>query len=173
MLIRSLLSVSAAALVAVSAPIATAQSGNIVSAAASNPDFKTLVTAVRAAKLTDTLAGKGPFTVFAPTNAAFAKLPAATLETLLKPENRDQLTKILTYHVVPGRANAASIVQQISVGNGQATFTTVEGSPLIAKLEGSNVVLIDENGGKSTVTQTDLNQSNGIIHVIDTVVLPK
>lgn len=171
MLFKSLLSASAAASLLIAAP-AAAQSGNIVAAASANADFKTLVTAVKAAKLTDTLASKGPFTVFAPTNAAFAKLDSATLQNLLKPENRDQLAKILTYHVVPGRANAAYILQQIEAGNGQATFTTVEGSPLVAKLNGGNVILLDENGGTATVTNTDLNQSNGIIHVIDTVVLP-
>ena len=147
-------------------------SGNIVAAASASPDFETLVAAVKAAKLVDTLASKGPFTVFAPTDGAFAKLDAATLQNLLKPESRDQLAKILTYHVVPGKLNAAYILQQIQAGNGQATLTTVEGSTLTAKLQGESVVLVDENGGTSTVTKVDLMQSNGIIHVIDTVVLP-
>ena len=147
-------------------------SGNIVAAASASPDFKTLVAAVKAAKLVDTLASKGPFTVFAPTDSAFAKLDSATLQTLLKPENRDQLAKILTYHVVPGRLNAEYILQQINAGNGQASLTTVEGSVLTAKLQGESVILVDENGGTSTVTKVDLMQSNGIIHVIDTVVLP-
>ena len=169
-----LLIVSAAATLMVSAPVSAGNtpSGNIVAAAAASPDFETLVTAVKAAKLVDTLASKGPFTVFAPTNSAFAKLDPATLQTLLKPENRDQLVKILTYHVVPGRVNSAYILQQINAGNGEATLTTVEGSKLIAKLQGGNVILVDENGGASTVTKVDLMQSNGIIHVIDTVVLP-
>lgn len=163
----------AAAFLVSSATAAVAMnSGNIVAAASSSPDFKTLVTAVKAAKLTDTLASKGPFTVFAPTNDAFAKLDPGTVETLLKPENRDQLTKILTYHVVAGKFNAAYILQQIEAGNGTATLTTVEGSTLTASLEGGNVVLTDENNRTAIVTKTDLMQSNGIIHVIDTVVLP-
>ena len=170
-----LLAASAAAILAASAPAVAGgnkPAGNIVAAAAASPDFKTLVAAVKAAKLVDTLASKGPFTVFAPTNDAFAKIDAATLTNLLKPENRDQLAKILTYHVVPGKLNAAYIVQQIQAGNGQAMLTTVEGSQLTARLQGANVVLIDENNRKSVVTKTDLMQSNGIIHVIDTVVLP-
>ena len=162
---------SAALLMATPAP-AGSPKGNIVAAASSSPDFKTLVTAVKAAKLTDTLASKGPFTVFAPTNDAFAKLPAGTVETLLKPENRDQLSKVLTYHVVAGRYTAAAILQAINAGGGQTTLTTVEGSQLTAKLDGQNVVLVDENNRTSIVTQTDLMQSNGVIHVIDTVVLP-
>ena len=170
-----LLAVSAAAILAVTTPAiagGAGPSGNIVAAASASPDFKTLVAAVKAAKLVDTLASKGPFTVFAPTNDAFAKIDPATLQNLLKPENRDQLTKILTYHVVAGRLDAATIVQQIQAGNGQAMVTTVEGSQLIARLQGDNVVLIDENNRTSVVTKTDLMQSNGIIHVIDTVVLP-
>jgi uncharacterized surface protein with fasciclin (FAS1) repeats len=147
-------------------------SGNIVAAASASPDFSTLVAAVKAAKLVDTLASKGPFTVFAPTNDAFAKIDSATLQNLLKPENRDQLTKVLTYHVVAGRLNAADIVQQIQAGGGQAMLTTVEGSQLTARLQGANVILVDENNRTSAVTKTDLMQSNGVIHVIDTVVLP-
>ena len=147
-------------------------SGNIVAAASSSPDFKTLVTAVKAARLTETLASKGPFTVFAPTNDAFAKLPAGTVETLLKPENRDQLAKVLTYHVVPGTFTAEAILKAISDGGGQAALTTVEGSQLTAKLDGDKVVLVDESNRTSVVTKTDLMQSNGVIHVIDTVVLP-
>jgi uncharacterized surface protein with fasciclin (FAS1) repeats len=170
-----MLAASAAAVLAVSAPAvagSASPSGNIVAAASASPDFKTLVAAVKAAKLVDTLASKGPFTVFAPTNDAFAKLDPATLQNLLKPENRDQLTKILTYHVVAGRFDAAAIVQLIQAGNGQAMLTTVEGSKLTAKIQGENVVLIDESNRTSVVTKTDLMQSNGIIHVIDTVVLP-
>ena len=168
----SILAVAAATLLAASPSAAGSPQGNIVAAASASPDFKTLVTAVKAAKLTDTLASKGPFTVFAPTNDAFAKLPAGTVETLLKPENRDQLTKVLTYHVVPGKLTAAAILQAINAGGGQATLTTVEGSQLTAKLDGQNVVLVDESNRTSVVTKTDLIQSNGVIHVIDTVVLP-
>jgi uncharacterized surface protein with fasciclin (FAS1) repeats len=168
----SIIAVAAAALLAASPSAAGSPQGNIVAAASASPDFKTLVTAVKAAKLTDTLASKGPFTVFAPTNDAFAKLPAGTVETLLKPENRDQLTKVLTYHVVPGKLTAAAILQAINAGGGQATLTTVEGSQLTAKLDGQNVVLVDESNRTSVVTKTDLIQSNGVIHVIDTVVLP-
>ena len=166
---------TATAALIVSAPALAgsgAPKGNIVAAASASPDFKTLVAAVKAAKLTDTLASKGPFTVFAPTNDAFAKLDPGTVETLLKPENRDQLTKILTYHVVPGKVTAAALIQQIQAGNGTATLTSVEGSQLTAKLEGGKVVLTDENNRTSTVTKTDLMQSNGVIHVIDTVVIP-
>jgi len=168
------LAASALALAALSTPASAGgtSSGNIASTVASSPDFETLFAAVKAAKLVDTLAGKGPFTVFAPTDAAFAKLDPATLQNLLKPENRDQLVKILTYHVVAGQLNAAYILQQINAGNGQATLTTVEGSPLIAKLDGENVVLVDENNRTAIVTNTDLMKMNGIIHVIDTVVLP-
>jgi uncharacterized surface protein with fasciclin (FAS1) repeats len=157
----------------VAAPtVAGTPNGNIVAAASSSPDFKTLVTAVKAANLTSTLASKGPFTVFAPTNDAFAKLPAGTVENLLKPENRDQLAKVLTYHVVPGTYTAETILKAINDGGGQATLTTVEGSQLTAKLDGGKVVLIDENNRTSVVTKTDMIQSNGVIHVIDTVVLP-
>mgnify|MGYP003575705346 CR=1 FL=1 len=146
--------------------------GNIVAAASSSPLFKTLVTAVKAANLTGTLASKGPFTVFAPTNDAFAKLPAGTVDSLLKPENRDQLAKVLTYHVVPGTFTAETILKAINDGGGQATLTTVEGSQLTARLDGGKVALVDESNRTSFVTKTDLAQSNGIIHVIDTVVLP-
>lgn len=165
---------AATAALIISAPAfaGNAPKGNIVAAASASPDFKTLVTAVKAAKLTDTLAGKGPFTVFAPTNDAFAKLDAGTVENLLKPENRDQLAKVLTYHVVAGEVTAAALVQQIQAGGGTAKLTTVEGSQLTAKLDGDKVILVDENNRTATVTKTDLMQSNGIIHVIDTVVLP-
>jgi len=168
----SLLAVAAAAMLSASPSAAGSPKGNIVAAASATPDFKTLVTAVKAAKLTDTLASKGPFTVFAPTNDAFAKLPAGTVETLLKPENREQLAKVLTYHVVVGQYTAAAILQAINSGGGQTTLTTVEGSPLTAKLQDGKVVLVDENNGTAVVTKTDLLQSNGVIHVIDSVVLP-
>lgn len=167
-----LMMAAAAALLTIG-PASASSKGNIVSAAASTPAFSTLVTAVKAAKLTDTLASKGPFTVFAPTNDAFAKLPAGTVETLLKPENRSQLTKVLTYHVVPGRYSASAILAAIKKGGGSTTLTTVSGDKLSAAVKSGKVVLTDESGRTSTVTKTDLNQSNGIIHVIDTVVLPK
>ena len=170
--IRLILATAAATLLIAAPSAAGSPRGNIIAAASASPDFKTLTTAIKAAKLTDTLASKGPFTVFAPTNDAFAKLPAGTVETLLKPENRDQLAKVLTYHVVSGRLTAAAILQAINSGGGQTTLTTVEGSQLTAKIQGQNVVLIDESNRTSIVTRTDLLQSNGVIHVIDTVVLP-
>lgn len=170
---RVQLVIAAAAALASIAPAAASSKGNIVSAAASTPDFSTLVTAVKAAKLTDTLASKGPFTVFAPTNDAFAKLPAGTVDTLLKPENRGQLAKVLTYHVVPGRYSASAILAAINAGGGSTALTTVSGDKLSAAVQDGKVVLTDESGRTSTVTQTDLDLSNGIIHVIDTVVLPK
>lgn len=146
--------------------------GNIVAAAQTSPDHKTLVAAVKAAKLVDTLASKGPFTVFAPTDAAFAKLPGGTLSTLLKPENRGQLTKILTFHVISGQYTAAAILQLIDQGGGEAKLTTVEGSQLTARLLDGKVVVVDENGGVANVVQADLLQSNGVIHVTDAVSLP-
>lgn len=146
---------------------------NIVEVAASNEDFSTLVTAVKAAELVETLAGEGPFTVFAPTNAAFAKLPEGTIAALLKPENKGQLQGILTYHVVAGELKAADVLAAIEKGNGMATVKTVSGGTLTAMLDNGSVKLKDENGNISTVVATDVNASNGVIHVIDTVVLPK
>ncbi|WP_205480278.1 fasciclin domain-containing protein [Sphingomonas arenae] len=146
--------------------------GTIVSAAASSPDHKTLVQAVNAAGLTSTLAGKGPFTVFAPTDAAFAKLPAGTVQTLLEPANRDQLRTVLTYHVVSGKVKAADLVGQINAGGGQASLTTVEGSPLTAILKEGKVVIRDEKGGEATVTTADLETGNGVVHVTDAVSIP-
>ena len=171
---RYLVRTAAAALLVASASVGTTASpkGNIVAAAQTSPNHKTLVAAVKAAKLVDTLASKGPFTVFAPTDAAFAKLPAGTVETLVKPENRDQLVKILTYHVVPGQYTAAAILQLINQGNGEAKLTTAEGSELTAKLLDGKVVVVDENGGVATVIAADLMQSNGVIHVTDAVSLP-
>jgi uncharacterized surface protein with fasciclin (FAS1) repeats len=154
------------------APKPTTPKGNIVAAAMSSPDHKTLVAAVKAAGLVDTLAGKGPFTLFAPTDAAFAKLPAGTVDTLLKPENKGQLTAVLTYHVVPGRLTAADIVAKIKAGGGSAALTTVQGGTLTASLAGGKVVLTDAKGGTATVTTADLMQSNGIVHVTDAVSLP-
>ncbi|MFY7909204.1 MAG: fasciclin domain-containing protein [Emticicia sp.] len=148
-------------------------SKNIVENAVNSKDHTTLVAAVKAAGLVETLQSAGPFTVFAPTNDAFGKLPAGTVETLVKPENKATLTAILTYHVVAGKLSAADIVAKIKAGNGTATMTTVQGGTLKASLKGKSVVLTDEKGGTSTVTIADVNQSNGVIHVIDTVVLPK
>ena len=148
-------------------------SKNIVANAVNSKDHTTLVAAVTAAGLVETLQSAGPFTVFAPTNAAFGKLPAGTVETLVKPENKATLTAILTYHVVAGKLSASDIVAKIKAGNGTATMTTVQGGTLKASLKGKSVILTDEKGGMSTVTIADVNQSNGVIHVIDTVVLPK
>ena len=144
----------------------------IVENAANSADHTTLVAAVTAAGLADTLSGPGPFTVFAPTNAAFAKLPAGTVDTLVLPENRETLTKILTYHVVPGRLAAADVLAAIQAGGGRAALTTVSGDTLTASLRGDQVILTDEKGGVATVTQADVFQSNGVIHVTDTVSMP-
>jgi uncharacterized surface protein with fasciclin (FAS1) repeats len=146
---------------------------DIVDVAVSSEAHTTLVAAVKAADLVATLKGKGPFTVFAPTNDAFAKLPGGTVETLLKPENKAQLAGILTYHVVAGSLNAKAVMAAIKNGKGKAVLTTVAGGKLTAAIEGGKVVLTDEKGGKSTVTATDLKATNGVIHVIDAVVLPK
>jgi uncharacterized surface protein with fasciclin (FAS1) repeats len=145
---------------------------NIVENAVNSKDHTTLVAAVKAAGLVDTLEGPGPFTVFAPTNEAFAKLPAGTVDTLLKPENLDQLKKILTYHVVAGKLTSKDIAHQIKEGHGKATLTTVEGGTLTAMMQGGNLVLTDEKGGTSTVTIANVIQSNGVIHVVDTVLMP-
>ena len=144
----------------------------IVANAVNSPEHTTLVAAVKAAGLVDTLAGDGPFTVFAPTNAAFAKLPAGTVDTLLKPENKAMLQSVLTYHVVPGRMTAADLVAAINAGGGQASLTTVQGATLTARMMGDRVMLLDAKGGMSHVTQADVMQSNGVIHVVDSVVLP-
>lgn len=146
---------------------------DIVDVAAGSANHTTLVAAVKAAELVETLKGKGPFTVFAPTNAAFEKLPVGTVETLLKPENKSTLVGILTYHVVAGNLDAKSVLAAIKKSNGKAVLTTVAGGQLTASVEKGQVVLTDENGGKATVTTADLNASNGVIHVIDAVVLPK
>lgn len=153
---------------------AGATSQTIVGAAAGNPNFSTLVAAVQAAGLVDTLNGPGPFTVFAPTNEAFAALPTGTVETLLRPENRAQLQRILTYHVVAGRVSAADVAAAVQRGRGHARFTTVAGARLTARRDGHGaLVLVDEQGNRARITATDLNQSNGVIHVIDRVVLPR
>jgi uncharacterized surface protein with fasciclin (FAS1) repeats len=148
-------------------------SKNIVENAVNSKEHTTLVAAVTAAGLVETLESKGPFTVFAPTNAAFDKLPAGTIPALLKPENIKTLQTILTYHVVAGKMNAADIAKAIKVGNGKAILKTVSGGFLTAWMQGIDLYISDENGNKAKVTIADVNQSNGVIHVIDTVVLPK
>ena len=145
---------------------------NIVENAVNSKDHTTLVAAVQAAGLAETLSGPGPFTVFAPTNAAFAKLPAGTVDTLVLPENKATLTSILTYHVVAGKMTSADIARAIRAGRGTATLTTVQGEPLTARMVGRNLVLTDAKGGTSTVTIKDVMQSNGVIHVVDTVLMP-
>ena len=144
----------------------------IVQNAIASPIHKTLVAAVKAAGLVDTLNSAGPFTVFAPTDDAFAKLPAGTVETLVKPENKDTLTKILTYHVVAGKVSSRQLIAMIKKGGGKATLKTVSGGTLTASLSGKKVILTDEKGGTATVTTADVFQSNGVIHVIDTVLMP-
>jgi uncharacterized surface protein with fasciclin (FAS1) repeats len=147
---------------------------DIVSNAVNSRDHTTLVAAVRAAGLVETLQGKGPFTVFAPINGAFAVLPAGTVDNLLKPENKGALGSVLTYHVVAGRVTAKDIIAAIRKGNGTATLTTVNGQTLTAMLNGPmNVVLRDANGGTSNISTYDVLQSNGVIHVVDHVLLPK
>ena len=147
---------------------------NIIENAVNSADHTTLVAAVKAAGLVETLQSAGPFTVFAPTNEAFSKLPAGTVETLLKPENKDTLTKVLTYHVVAGRLSAADIKKMIKQGKGSAELETVSGGKLWASLkDGNHIILKDEKGGMSMVTIPNVFQSNGVIHVVDTVVLPK
>ncbi|MBL7751253.1 MAG: fasciclin domain-containing protein [Chitinophagaceae bacterium] len=148
-------------------------SKNIVENAVNSKDHTTLVAAVKAAGLVETLQSDGPFTVFAPTNAAFDLLPKGTVETLLKPENKATLTKVLTYHVVSGKIDAKELVRRIKEGNGKTELTTVAGGKLWAMMEGKNVVLKDEKGGMATVTIKDVYQKNGVIHVIDHVVLPQ
>lgn len=140
-------------------------SKTIVANAVNSKDHTTLVAAVKAAGLVDTLSGPGPFTVFAPTNAAFRKLPKGTVETLVKPENKATLTRILTYHVVPGKLNADQLM------DGQ-TLITVEGEPLTVRKTGGKVMIVDAQGGAATVTIPDVNQSNGVIHVVNSVLMP-
>ena len=147
-------------------------SKNIVQNAVNSKDHTTLVAAVKAAGLVDTLSSAGPFTVFAPVNAAFAKLPAGTVDTLLKPENKGTLTTVLTYHVVAGRLSAADIAAKIKAGGGKAMLKTVQGENLTATSKNGAIWLTDAKGGTSTVTINDVLQSNGVIHVIDTVLLP-
>jgi uncharacterized surface protein with fasciclin (FAS1) repeats len=146
---------------------------DIIENAVNSKDHTTLVAAVKAAGLVETLKGKGPFTVFAPTNAAFDKLPKGTVETLLKPENKEMLQGVLTYHVVSGKWNAKDIAAAIKKGGGKAEVATVQGGKLWFKMDGKDLWVIDEKGGKAKVTIADVNQSNGVIHVVDTVLMHK
>ena len=148
-------------------------SKDIIDNAVNSKDHTTLVAAVKAAGLVDTLKGTGPFTVFAPTNAAFAALPAGTVDTLLKPESKPALTKVLTYHVVAGKMDAAALTKAIMAGGGKATLKTVSGGTLTATASGGTVMVMDESGGTAKVTIADVMQSNGVIHVVDKVLLPK
>ena len=147
-------------------------SKDIIDNAVNSKDHTTLVAAVKAAGLVDTLKGAGPFTVFAPTNTAFAALPAGTVDTLLKPENKPTLSKILTYHVVSGRLDSAALAERIHAGGGTATLTTVQGEPLKVGMQGDLVVVTDTKGNTATVTTADVYQKNGVIHVVDHVLMP-
>ena len=147
-------------------------SKTIVDNAVNSKDHTTLVAAVKAAGLVETLQGKGPFTVFAPTNAAFTKLPAGTVDTLLKPENKSQLTGVLTYHVVAGKMTAQDLAAKVKEGGGKAMLKTVQGEMLTVTPSGNTLTITDKKGGKSTVSIADVMQSNGVIHVVDTVLLP-
>jgi uncharacterized surface protein with fasciclin (FAS1) repeats len=169
------LALAVAAALAIMPTVASAGSGtkgNLVAGAMKSKDHETLVAAVKAAGLVDTLASGGPFTVFAPTDAAFAKLPAGTVDTLLQPANLDQLRAVLTYHVVPGKVTSAQLVDLIGKNGGKATLTTVQGGTLTASLSGNSVLITDAAGGTAKVTSADLLQSNGVIHVTDAVSLP-
>ena len=148
-------------------------SKNIVENAVNSKDHTTLVAAVKAAGLVETLESAGPFTVFAPTNKAFDKLPKGTVETLLKAENKKMLQTVLTYHVVAGKLSAADLVAKIKAGRGKATLKTVAGPNLTLSLKGKKIQIMDTSGGKSYVTIADVNQSNGVIHVINAVLVPK
>jgi uncharacterized surface protein with fasciclin (FAS1) repeats len=145
---------------------------DIIDNAVESADHTTLVAAVKAAGLVETLKGPGPFTVFAPTNAAFAKLPAGTVDTLLEPENKAQLVKVLTYHVVPGRLSSVELEKKIAADGGKTMLMTANGETLTARMDGDELVLLDEKGDESTITIANVFQSNGVIHVVDTVVLP-
>ena len=153
------------------APMLASQ--DIIDNAVNSKDHTTLVAAVKAAGLVETLKGPGPFTVFAPTNMAFEALPAGTVATLLKPENKPLLTKVLTYHVVAGKYDAAAIAKMITAGKGMAQLKTVQGGTLTAKAKGNDVMVMDEKGGTAHVTIADVYQSNGVIHVVDKVLMPK
>ncbi|MDB9724139.1 fasciclin domain-containing protein [Polaribacter sp.] len=155
------------------AVVTVIQAPNIVGVAAGNENFSTLVAAVKAANLVETLSSVGPFTVFAPTNTAFAKLPEGTVASLLEPANKGALTSILTHHVVAGKFDAAAVVAAINANEGTFAITTVQGGTLVASLNGENVILTDENGNVATVVIADVAASNGLIHAIDHVVMPK
>lgn len=146
---------------------------NIVENAVNSKDHTTLVAAVKAAGLVETLQSAGPFTVFAPTNEAFNMLPKGTVETLLKPENKSKLTAVLTYHVVAGKLSSMDLMKMVKDGNGKATLKTVEGENLYITMKGKSLMVTDESGGMAKITIADVNQSNGMIHVIDKVLLPK
>jgi uncharacterized surface protein with fasciclin (FAS1) repeats len=181
---NSLLASVAAAAIAITTLSASAQKDpmvggapmysnkTVVENASTAPNLTTLVAAVKAAGLVETLSGPGPFTVFAPTNDAFAKLPAGTVDTLVKPESKDTLTKILTYHVVAGKISSKQLAKMIKKGGGKATLKTVQGEDLTAMMSGSSIVLTDAKGGTSTITTADVFQSNGVAHIIDTVLMP-
>jgi uncharacterized surface protein with fasciclin (FAS1) repeats len=145
---------------------------NIVENAVNSKDHTTLVAAVKAAGLVETLESTGPFTVFAPTNEAFNKLPAGTVDNLVKPENKEMLTKILTYHVVAGKLSSEELWAKVKAGNGKAELTTVQGGKLTVMAKGKKLYLVDEKGGQSWITIADVNQSNGVIHVVNTVLMP-
>lgn len=145
---------------------------DIIDNAVNSADHTKLVTAVKAAGLVETLKGAGPFTVFAPTNDAFAKLPPGTIDSLIKPENKTTLTKILTYHVVPGRISVADLRKSIKAGGGKATLTTVQGETLTAMIHGSAIMLMDQKGGSAMITIPNVFQSNGVIQVVDSVLQP-
>ena len=162
-----------AAFVTVASTITVNAQKTLVDVAVGSKDHTTLVAAVKAADLVTTLQSAGPFTVFAPVNAAFGKLPAGTVDYLLKPENKATLAKVLTYHVVAGSFNAAAVVKAITDGGGKVTLKTVSGGNLVASIKEGKVILTDERGGVATVVATDLAASNGLIHVLDAVVLPK
>lgn len=157
----------------ISGTLSVSAQKTVVDIAVGSKDHSTLVAAVKAADLVSTLQSAGPFTVFAPTNEAFAKLPAGTVDNLLKAENKASLAKVLTYHVVAGKLDAAAVVKAITDGKGKAVVKTVSGGSLTASLKDGNVILTDENGATATVVATDLKADNGVIHVIDSVVLPK
>ncbi|MFT4839509.1 MAG: putative surface protein with fasciclin (FAS1) repeats [Nonlabens sp.] len=167
------LSFALIAMVFFTGSIANAQTTNIVEAAVASENHTTLVAAVKAADLVGVLTGEGPFTVFAPTNAAFDALPEGTVANLLKPENKATLTAVLTYHVIAGKFNAEDVIGLIKNNYGEATVATVAGGELTLSLEDGNVIVTDANGNSATVIAADLNQTNGVIHVIDTVLLPK
>ncbi|MBA3880376.1 MAG: fasciclin [Sphingobium sp.] len=175
-LVASAFALGAGSLIAATNPMvggaAMYPTKNIVENAVNSKDHTTLVAAVKAAGLVETLSSKGPFTVFAPTNAAFAKLPAGTVDTLLKPENKGTLTAVLTYHVVAGKVSAAQLASKVKMGGGKAMLTTVQGGTLTFAKAGKGYTVTDAKGNAANITIADVNQSNGVIHVIDGVLLP-